>query len=85
VNWTAVWVVWIVVVLGMFGVIEWWGLRKDGTGGTLSYLMWTVLFKDHAKRLDGKYPKQPRGVIFFLVLGPFVWLLFHFFLGGRIG
>ena len=82
---TTVWVVWVVVVLVTFGVIEWWGLKKKGVGGTLSYLAWTVLFLDHEKILEGKYPRRPRGVIFFLVLGPFVWLLLHFFLGGRVG
>ena len=84
-NWTAIWIVWVVVVLGTFAVIEWMGLKKAGTAGTLSYLVWTVLFTDHEKRLEGEFPRRPRGIIFFLVLAPFVWLLFHFFLGGRIG
>ena len=84
-SWTAIWIVWVVLVLGSFAVIEWIGLKKDGTKGTLSYLVWTVLFVDHEKRLEGEFPRRPRGIIFFLVLAPFVWLLFHFFLGGRIG
>jgi len=85
VNWTVIWIVWVVLVLGTFGLIEWWGLKKSGTKGAFSYLMWMVLFKDYEVRLEGKYPSHPRGVIFFLVLGPFVWLLLHFFLGGRVG
>jgi hypothetical protein len=85
VNWTAVWIAWLVITLGTFGVLEYIGLKREGTGGTLSYLVWRVLFRDADVRLDGKFPRQPRGVVFFVVLAPLLWLILHFALGGRVG
>lgn len=82
---TAIWITWLVVVLASFGYLEWWRIRKEGTAGALSYLFWRILFTDHGRLLVGKHPRRPRPVIYFLVLGPFVWLLLHFFLGGRLG
>ena len=82
---TAGWIAWIVVVLGTFGFLEWQGLRRKAVRGTLSYLFWRILFVDHELILEGKHPRQPRLLVYFLVLAPFVWLLVHFFLGGRLG
>lgn len=84
-SWAAFWWGWIIVVLVSFGISEYIGIRRKNTAGSLSYQVWRVLFFDHEKRLEGKYPNQPRSVIYWIFLGMFIWLVAHFFLGGRLG
>lgn len=81
----AAWIVWIVVVLASFGVLEWVGWRRARTGGTLSYLIWRVLFQDAERILRGEHPRRPRTFVYVVVSALFVWLVLHFVLGGRLG
>jgi hypothetical protein len=63
------------------------GSAGDGnrTEGTLSWRIWQILFYDADRRLAGEHPRRPRGIVYFLVLAPFVWLVLHFAFGGRFG
>lgn len=78
------WVIWFVGSMGIFTWLEIRGLRKYGVKGTLSFLFWYVLFSDWDRISLGLYPRKPRIVIYFIVLAPFVWLILHFALGGRV-
>lgn len=81
-----IWYVWLAVVLISFGVIQYLRLRKYGVRGTFSYtVMWRILFTDHHRILDGMAPRRPRVFVYFVVLAPFVWFIFHFGGGGRLG
>ncbi len=84
-GWTVTWIVWTVVTLATFGVIEWRGIRTKGTVGSLSWQVWRILFTDADRILEGEHPRKPRTFIFFLVAAPLVWLVFHWLLGGRLG
>ena len=84
-NWEIVWGVWVGLALFSFALLELWGWRKDRTSGTLSYQVWKILFVDHHRRLVGEHPRKPRGIIYFLVGAPIVWLAVHFLFGGRFG
>ena len=81
-DWIA-WVIWIVVVLGSFAYLEWRGWRRHGVKGTLSSLVWYVLFKDWERRfvVDGGLPRRPRWLVWPLVTWPFLWLFLHFGFG----
>ena len=83
--WTVAWIVWLVATLATFGVLEWQGIRRKGTVGSLSWQFWRVLFTDADEILEGRRPKRPRTLIYFLVAAPLVWLVSHFLLGGRLG
>ena len=83
--WTVTWIVWIIVTLFTFGLLEWRGIRSRGTVGSLSWQVWRVLFVDADEILAGRHPRKPRTLIYFLVAAPLVWLIFHFLLGGRFG
>lgn len=85
VNWGLVWGVWAAVVLVSFGLLEWIGWKKDRVYGTLSYRVWSIIFSDAHRRLVGEHPRKPRGIFYFVVLAPLVWLLIHFAFGGRFG
>lgn len=84
-SFAAGWIAWIIVMLASFGILEWRGLTRKATAGTLSYQVWQVLFTDAEVILDGKHPRQPRILVYFVALSPLVWLILHFALGGRLG
>lgn len=83
--WEVGWLIWLAVVLVSFGIYEYIGIRREGTAGSLSWVIWNVLFRDADRLLKGDYPKRPRPVIFFVVGGALLWLFLHFVLGGRLG
>ena len=72
------WLFWLLAVLGTFAVWEWRGLRLHGRRGTLSNFFWILLFSDW----DG-YRNHPRWVVWLPMAGFFLWLVLHFFTGGR--
>lgn len=84
-DWPLIWGIWVGVTLVSFGILEFIGWKQKRTSGTLSYQVWKILFVDHHLRLVGKHPRKPRGIIYFLVGAPIVWLAIHFLFGGRFG
>lgn len=86
-NWDAAWLIWVVLALGSFGILEWRGIKTKGMKGSLSYQVWRILFSDtdDMNLKEGRFPKKPRPVVYFLVAGAFLWLFQHFLLGGRLG
>ncbi len=80
-----VWAWWAAIVIISFLTLELVGWHQRKVEGTLSFRIWKILFYDWEKILEGKRPKHPRGVIYFVVMSPFVWVTVHFMFGGALG
>lgn len=72
------WLLFVLTFLIGFAYWEWQGIKKHGTRGTLSNLIWMALFSDWDKDRD-----DPRWVVWLPLLGLWIWLSVHFFAGGR--
>jgi len=73
-----VWIIWLAVVLGSFGILEWRGIKRSGERGTLSAQFWRWMFYER----DGK--RRPRPFVWFTITSFLIWLTVHFATGGAV-
>lgn len=78
-GWMVFWGLWLLAVVASFGVFEWRGIATRGRRGTLSNFFWWMLFADW----DEDHRRKPRWVVWLPMFGFFLWLVIHFFTGGR--